>query len=81
MSRSTKMISESEIMLARSDACVAMESVRGLWHQMSDDWRAFTGGWCLAYSLKLDKVLARFGVELEDDPELERHLRKRYARD
>ncbi len=79
MSRSTKMISESEIMFARSDACVAMESLRGRWHEMSADWRAFTGGWCLGYSFKLDKVLARFGVELEDDPELEKYLSKRYA--
>ena len=78
MSRSTKMISEAEIMFARSDACVAMESLRGMWHEMSDDWRAFTGGWCLAYSFKLDKVLARHGVKLEDDPELERHLAAMY---
>lgn len=73
------MISEAEIMFARSDAVVAMEALRGSWHEMSDDWRAFTGGWCLAYSLKLDKILARFGVKLEDDPELERQLTKRYA--
>lgn len=79
MSRSTRMISEAEIMFARSDAVVAMESLRGCWHEMSDDWRAFTGGWCLAYSLKLDKVLARFGVKLPDDPELERYLSKRYG--
>jgi hypothetical protein len=73
------MISDAEIMFARSDACVAMESLRGRWHEMSDDWRAFTGGWCLGYSLKLDKVLARFGVELEDDPELEKYLSKRHG--
>ncbi len=73
------MISDTEIMLARSDACVAMESLRGRWHEMSDDWRSFTGGWCLGYSFKLDKVLARFGVKLEEDPELERQLRKRYG--
>jgi len=73
------MISDAEIMFARSDACVAMESLRGLWHEMSDDWRAFTGGWCLGYSMKLDKVLARFGVELEDPPELEKYLRERYG--
>ncbi len=79
MSRSTKMISDAEIMFARSDACVAMESLRGRWHEMSDDWRAFTGVWCLGYSLKLDKVLARFGVELEEDPELERLLSKRHG--
>ncbi len=79
MSRTTKMISDSEIVLARSDACVAMESLRGRWHEMNDDWRAFTGGWCLAYSLKLDKVLARHGVKLEEDPELERLLSKRYG--
>lgn len=79
MSRSTAMISDAEIMFARSDACVAMESLRGRWHEMSDDWRAFTGGWCLGYSLKLDKVLARFGVELEDDPELEKYLSKRHG--
>ncbi len=79
MSRSTKMITEAEIMFARSDACVAIESLRGMWHEMSDDWKAFTGGWCLAYSLKLDKVLARFDVKLEDDPELERYLSKRYG--
>ncbi len=79
MSRTTKMISDSEIVLARSDACVAMESLRGRWHEMSADWRAFTGGWCLAYSLKLDKALARHGVKLEEDPELERQLRKRYG--
>lgn len=79
MSRTEKFISESEIMFARSDACVAMESLRGRWHEMSDDCRAFTGGWCLAYSLKLDKVLTRHGVKLEEDPELERQLRKRYG--
>ena len=79
MSRSVKMITEAEIMFARSNACVAMESLRGRWHEMSDDWKAFTGGWCLAYSLKLDKVLARYGVKLEEDPELERQLRKRYG--
>ena len=79
MSRSTKMISEAEIMFARSNACVAMESLRGLWHEMSDDWRAFTGGWCLGYSMKLDEVLARFGVELEDPPELEKYLSERYG--
>ena len=73
------MITDGEIMFARSNACVAMESLRGRWHEMSDDWKAFTGGWCLAYSLKLDKVLARFGVKLEDDPELERYLKKRYG--
>ncbi len=78
MSRSTKMISDAEIMFARSDACVAMESLRGRWVDMSDDWKAFTGGWCLAFSLKLDKVLARHGVKLEDDPKLERLLAKRY---
>jgi hypothetical protein len=74
------MISDTEIMLARSDACVAMESLRGRWHEMSDDWRAFTGGWCLAYSLKLDKALARHSVKLEDDPELERLMSKPFAR-
>lgn len=73
------MISDTEINLVRSDAVVAMESLRGMWHEMSDDWRAFTGGWCLGYSLKLDKVLAGFGVKLEDDPELERYLKKRYG--
>jgi len=30
MSRTTKLISESEIMFARSNACVAMESLRGM---------------------------------------------------
>jgi len=78
MSWSTNMISDTEINLVRSDACVDMELLRGRWHEMSDDWRAFTGGWCLGYSLKLDKVLARFGVKLDDDPELERLLAKRY---
>ncbi len=73
------MITDGEIMFARSNACVAMESLRGRWHEMSDDWKAFTGGWCLAYSMKLDKVLARFDVKLEDDPELERYLSKQYA--
>ena len=66
-------------MFARSNACVAMESLRGSWHEMSDDWRAFTGGWCLGYSLKLDTVLARFGVELEDPPEFKQYLSERYG--
>ncbi len=80
MTWTTNMISDLEINLVRSDACVAMESLRGRWHEMSADWHAFTGGWCLAYSFKLDKVLARHGVKLEDDPELERHLSKLYGR-
>lgn len=80
MTWSTNMISDTEINLVRSDACVAMESLRGRWHEMSDDCRSFTGGWCLGYSLKLDKALARHGVKLEEDPELERHLRKRYGK-
>ena len=79
MSRTEKLISEAEVMFARSNAVVAKESLRGAWHEMSDDWKAFTGGWCLAYSLKLDKHLARHGVKLEDDPELERYLSERYG--
>jgi len=73
------MITKVETNFAKSGAITEMEKLRSAWLEMSDDWRAFTGGWCLGYSLKLDKVLARFGVELEDDPELERLLSKRYA--
>jgi len=78
VSRTEKFISEGEIMFARSNAIVAMEAVRSSWREMSDEWKAYTGGWCLAYSMKLDKTLAVFGVKLEDDPELERHLSKMY---
>ena len=73
------MITEAEIMFARSNACVAMESLRGMWHEMSDEWKAYTGGWCLAYSMKLDEYLATHGVGFDDDPELERHLSKMYG--
>ena len=79
MSRTEKFISDGEVMFARSNAIVAMEAVRSSWREMSDEWKAYTGGWCLAYSMKLDKVLARFGVKLEDDPELERQLQERYG--
>ncbi len=72
------MITEPEVSYAKNGALVAMETLRGAWGEMSEDWRAYTGGWCLAFSFKLDKVLARFGVKLEDDPELERHLQKHY---
>jgi len=73
------MISEHEVRFAKNGAIVGMETLRGMWADMTDDWRAFTGGWCLGYSLQLDQHLARFGVRLEDDPELERYLRKHYA--
>ncbi len=72
------MITESAVTFAKSGAIVEMEKLRGAWAEMTDDWRAYTGGWCLGYSLKLDQILTRFGVELDDDPELERSLRKRY---
>lgn len=72
------MITEGEVSYAKNGALVAMETLRGAWAEMSEDWRAFTGGWCLAFSFKLDKVLARFGVKLDDDPELERYLQKHY---
>lgn len=78
MSRSTAMITEGEVTLAKNDALVAIETLRGAWVEMSDDWKAYTGGWCLGYSFQLDKHLARFGVKLPDDPDLEKYLRKRY---
>lgn len=72
------MITESAVTLAKNGAIVEMEKLRGAWAEMADDWRAYTGGWCLGYSFKLDKILTRFGVKLDDDPELERLLRENY---
>jgi hypothetical protein len=73
------MISEHDVSYAKNGAIVEMEKLRGMWAEMSADWRAYTGGWCLGYSMKLDKVLARFGVELDDPPEFKRYLEERYG--
>ena len=72
------MITESAATFAKSGAIVEMEKLRGAWAEMADDWKAYIGGWCFGYSLKLDKILTRFGVKLADDPEFERLLRKHY---
>jgi hypothetical protein len=72
------MITEAEVTYAKNGVLVAMETLRGAWPEMADDWKAYTGGWCLGYSFQLDKVLTRFGVKLDDDPELERYLDKHY---
>ena len=79
MSRTTKMINDAEINFVKSGAITEIEKLRSAWFEMSDDWKAFIGGWCLAYSLKLDKVLARHGVKLEEDPVIEKYLSGRYG--
>lgn len=73
------MITEGEVSYAKNGALVAMETLRGAWAEMSEDWRAFTGGWCLGYSFKLDEVLERFGVTLNDDDEFEDLIRRHYG--
>lgn len=73
------MISHTDVDFVKSAAIVAMEKLRGSWHEMPDEWRAYTGGWCLGYSQKLDKILAVFGIEFDDDEELVAYLEKRYG--
>jgi hypothetical protein len=75
------LITDAEVAYAKNGALVAIETLRGAWADLSDDWKAYTGGWCLAYSLKLDKQLAMLGVKPDDDPadvRLERYLQKHY---
>lgn len=73
------MITESAVTFAKSGAIVEMEKLRGAWTEMADDWRAYTGGWCLGYSFKLDKILTRFGVTLDDDAEFASLIERHYG--
>ncbi len=73
------MITQAEVRYAKNDALVAIETLRGAWADLSDDWRAFTGGWCLGYSFKLDEILTRFGVTLDDDAEFAHLIERHYG--
>ena len=73
------MISVAQVLYAKNGALVSIETLRGSWAEMSDDWRAYTGGWCLGYSFKLDEILARFGVTLDDDAEFARLIERHYG--
>jgi len=66
MSRSTKMISEGEIMFARSNACVAMESIAGTMVDANHVERCFAAGMMCVTSFKIARELERFGVEFDD---------------